>query len=294
MRSSSMLPTSPGSSPIVPQPRRRRRPPGTGRGCRAGRPCPPPRRRGARSSSRRARPACPRGRRAATRASPTSSAPPACSSGCPFRVGDVHVVPAPMFHSLGNGALLMGAQHVAHAGDDPPLRPGSGAPPDRRHRARGMTAVPVMLQRMVGPARRETRAELDTSSARGRAVLRARRCPARWRIRWMDIFGDNLHNMYGSTEVAAATVATPADLRAAPGTAGRPLAGVEVRLYDDDDRVVTAPGVDGRIFVGQRPALRRLHRRSDEGVDRRPAVDRRPRSLGSTTAGSSSAAATTT
>ena len=33
---------------------------------------------------------------------------------------------------------------------------------------------------------------------------------------WMDHFGDNLYNIYGSTEVAYASVATPVDLREAP------------------------------------------------------------------------------
>jgi len=65
----------------------------------------------------------------------------------------------------------------------------------------------------------------------------------------MDQFGDVLYNLYGSTECAWATVATPADLRAAPGTAGRPPRGTVVRLYDDDGREV-GPGETGRIFVG--------------------------------------------
>jgi fatty-acyl-CoA synthase len=66
---------------------------------------------------------------------------------------------------------------------------------------------------------------------------------------WMDAFGDNLYNTYGSTEVAWATIATPADLRAAPGTAGRPPHNTVVRLYDDQGNP-TAPGESGRIFVG--------------------------------------------
>ena len=65
----------------------------------------------------------------------------------------------------------------------------------------------------------------------------------------MDLFGDNLYNLYGSTEVAWATIATPDDLRAAPGTAGRPPRGTVVRLFDDDGNEV-APGETGRIFVG--------------------------------------------
>jgi fatty-acyl-CoA synthase len=65
----------------------------------------------------------------------------------------------------------------------------------------------------------------------------------------MDLFGDNVYNLYGSTEVAWASIATPEDLRAAPGTAGRPPHGTVVRLYDDDGNPV-AKGQTGRIFVG--------------------------------------------
>jgi fatty-acyl-CoA synthase len=67
--------------------------------------------------------------------------------------------------------------------------------------------------------------------------------------RWMDAFGDNLYNTYGSTEVATATIATPADMRAAPGTAGRPPRGVTLKLLDDRGALVTQ-GRTGRIFVG--------------------------------------------
>ncbi len=49
--------------------------------------------------------------------------------------------------------------------------------------------------------------------------------PGELATRAMDTFGDVLYNLYGSTEVAWATIATPADLRAAPGTAGRPPLG---------------------------------------------------------------------
>jgi fatty-acyl-CoA synthase len=67
--------------------------------------------------------------------------------------------------------------------------------------------------------------------------------------RWMDLFGDNLFNLYGSTEVAWATIATPQDLRAAPGTAGKPPRGTIVKLFDDDGKPVKQ-GETGRIFVG--------------------------------------------
>jgi fatty-acyl-CoA synthase len=73
--------------------------------------------------------------------------------------------------------------------------------------------------------------------------------PAAISDRWMDLFGENLYNLYGSTEVAWATIATPEDLRAAPGTAGRPPRGTVVRLYDEAG-IPVARGETGRIFVG--------------------------------------------
>ena len=65
----------------------------------------------------------------------------------------------------------------------------------------------------------------------------------------MDHFGENLYNLYGSTEVAWATIATPRDLREAPGTAGRPPRGSVVKIYDEDGKPVPQ-GESGRIFVG--------------------------------------------
>jgi acyl-CoA synthetase (AMP-forming)/AMP-acid ligase II len=64
----------------------------------------------------------------------------------------------------------------------------------------------------------------------------------------MDEFGDVLYNLYGSTEVAWATIATPEDLRVAPGTAGRPPHGTILRLYDEEGRQVPRGGF-GRIYV---------------------------------------------
>src|SRR5919108_703201 len=61
-------------------------------------------------------------------------------------------------------------------------------------------------------------------------------------------------NLYGSTEVAWATIATPDDLRSAPGTAGKPPRGTVVRLFDADGNEV-AQGETGRIFVGNELAF---------------------------------------
>ena len=66
---------------------------------------------------------------------------------------------------------------------------------------------------------------------------------------WMDAFGDNLYNTYGSTEVAWATIAQPRDMREAPGTAGKAPYNTEVKIYDEKGNELPA-GESGRIFVG--------------------------------------------
>jgi fatty-acyl-CoA synthase len=65
----------------------------------------------------------------------------------------------------------------------------------------------------------------------------------------MDEFGDVLYNLYGSTEASWVAIATPADLRAAPGTVGRPPHGTRVVIYDQLGRSLPA-GSRGRIFAG--------------------------------------------
>lgn len=55
--------------------------------------------------------------------------------------------------------------------------------------------------------------------------------------------------MYGTTEVAYATIATPTDLVVAPGSVGAVVPGSVVKIFTDD-RHEAAPGTSGRIFVG--------------------------------------------
>ena len=61
----------------------------------------------------------------------------------------------------------------------------------------------------------------------------------------MDRFGDVLYNGYASTEVGGGTLATPEDLRAAPGTVGRPMGGTVLRILDDERRTRSPRGQPG-------------------------------------------------
>jgi len=110
-----------------------------------------------------------------------------------------------------------------------------------------LVVVPVMLQRIL-ELPEETIARYDLRALRVIAASGSA-LPGELATKVMDAFGDVLYNLYGSTEVAWATIATPEDLRAAPGTAGKAPRGTIVKLFDDDGNEVSE-GDTGRIFVG--------------------------------------------
>ena len=103
-----------------------------------------------------------------------------------------------------------------------------------RYRCDSLVVVPVMMQRIM-ELPEEVRAKYDTSSLKVVAASGSA-LPGDLANDWMDEFGDTLYNLYGSTEVAWASIATPADMRAAPGTAGKPPRGTVVKLYDESGR----------------------------------------------------------
>lgn len=196
----------------------------------------------------------------------------------PYRAGDVIVCPAPLFHAWGFSQLLLAGALGATLVLRPEFDPAQTVADVAAHRATVLAAVPVMLQRIlalddavggsagaaVDGAAAVPAAAIDATAAataagsdRERDALASLRVvassgsalPGRLAGEWMARFGDHLYNLYGSTEVGQATVAGPADLHAAPGTAGRPLPGVSVRIVDDRGRRVPNGNV-GRIMVG--------------------------------------------
>lgn len=166
----------------------------------------------------------------------------------PLRRGGVTYMAAPIFHGTGLSQALiswaLGCKVVLTRKFDPEDTLRRVA----EHRATALIVVPTMLQRIID-LDPEVLHKYDTSSLRivfaaGSAI------PPDVVTRTMDIFGDVLYNLYGSTEVAVATVATPQELREAPSTAGKAPVGCRVELYDDNDDQVSEPGRIGRIFVG--------------------------------------------
>jgi acyl-CoA synthetase (AMP-forming)/AMP-acid ligase II/NAD(P)-dependent dehydrogenase (short-subunit alcohol dehydrogenase family) len=163
------------------------------------------------------------------------------------RSGAAMIVCPPLFHLYGQIGLFAGF------GLGSPIVLGRRFDPQatlaqiEEHRAETLLAVPTMLKRIMDLPE-HTRDRYDTSSLR-MIVSGAAPLSPELTVAVMDRFGDVLYNGYASTEVGPGTLATPSDLRAAPGTVGTPAPGVKIRILDAEG-LELPQGKTGRIFVG--------------------------------------------
>jgi acyl-CoA synthetase (AMP-forming)/AMP-acid ligase II len=165
----------------------------------------------------------------------------------PYRSRETMVIAAPLFHSWGFFHLVMSLPTASTMVLRRRFDPEQTLRAACESRAEVLAAVPVMIQRILDLPE-ETLSSYDLPSLRITS-LSGSALPGELALEWMDRFGETVYNLYGSTEVAYATVATPEDLRAAPGTAGRAPRGTTVRILDEAGRDVPR-GEVGRIFVG--------------------------------------------
>ena len=153
---------------------------------------------------------------------------------------------APLFHSWGFAhftlGMILSATYVLRRKFDPEKT----LETIERERIDVAPMVPVMLQRIM-ELPKEVRDKYDCQTLVA-VPLSGSALPGELAIRFMDEFGDVAYNLYGSTEVSWATIATPADLRAAPGTAGRIPRGTHLKIFDENGSELPT-GQTGRIFV---------------------------------------------
>lgn len=157
------------------------------------------------------------------------------------------VIVSPLFHSTGFALWAVG---TALGNETVTLRRFDAEKTLKAiadHKAEVLVAVPTMLHRMLalGP---EVIGKYDTSSLKTVVVAGSALSPILCE-EFQDTFGDVLYNLYGSTEVAIAAIAQPADLRKAPGTVGKPPISSYLALFDDNGNRIHGTDVKGRLFV---------------------------------------------
>ncbi len=165
----------------------------------------------------------------------------------PMHAREAAVIGPPLYH--GTGLLIallsisLGSKVVLRRRFDPE----QFLDLTEEHRATTWCVVPIMLQRILALGEEEI-GKRDLSSLRV-VFCAGSQLPAEVAVNATQVLGDVIYNLYGSTEVSVATLATPEDVRVAPASVGKPALGSRVRILDDAGRELPT-GQTGRIFVG--------------------------------------------
>ncbi|MGB9225108.1 long-chain-fatty-acid--CoA ligase FadD2 [Mycobacterium sp.] len=184
----------------------------------------------------------------ANRSTPPTLAPVGgILSHVPFKADEITSLPAPMFHALGylhaTLATFLGSTLVLRRKFKPP----HVLEDLEKYKATAMVVVPVMLSRLLDAIEKMDK-KPDLSSLKI-IFVSGSQLGSELASRALKDFGPVIYNMYGSTEVAFATIAGPKDLEFNPATVGPVVKGVKVKILDDNGNEVPQGDV-GRIFVG--------------------------------------------
>jgi acyl-CoA synthetase (AMP-forming)/AMP-acid ligase II len=167
-------------------------------------------------------------------------------SRMPLKAGWTCHIAAPLFHTWGFAhyqlAMLLGTTMVLTR----KFEPENALQLMSDHECDSLVVIPVMLQRILALPEetldQHPLPRLKAVASSGSAL------PGDLPTQWMGRFGDNLYSIYGSTEVAWASIATPQDLREAPGSAGGIPHATIVKILDPNGKELPV-GESGRIFV---------------------------------------------
>jgi fatty-acyl-CoA synthase len=184
----------------------------------------------------------------ANRSTPPTLAPiGGILSHVPFKAGEVTSLPSPMFHALGylhaTIAMFLGSTLVLRRRFKPTLV----LQDIEKHKATALVVVPVMLSRILA-AVEQLENKPDLSSLRI-VFVSGSALGADLAERALKDIGPVVYNMYGSTEIAFATIAEPKHLQRNSSTVGPVVKGVKVKIFDENGNELPK-GEVGRIFVG--------------------------------------------
>jgi long-chain acyl-CoA synthetase len=155
-------------------------------------------------------------------------------------------VPGPLYHSAPN-AFAMRAGRVARTMVlMPRFDPVGLLELIERERLDTMFMVPTMFIRLL-KLPEEVRRRFDLSSLKF-VIHAAAPCPPEVKRAMIEWWGPVINEFYGSTESSAVTLASSADTLKKPGTVGRAVEGAELRILDDEGRILPA-GEVGEIFT---------------------------------------------
>ncbi|WP_329303978.1 SDR family NAD(P)-dependent oxidoreductase [Streptomyces sp. NBC_00659] len=175
--------------------------------------------------------------------------------------------PLPLFHSLAHVFCVLG---VTATGASAHLMPGLSAGDVLDELAEGgytlLAGVPTLYHQLIEVARGRggerpvlpgLRLGLTSGAGAGTSLAHA----------FEDVFGVPLLDTYGSTETCGAITAdVPGDERV-PGSSGRPVPGLSLRLADPGSGADVAPGEEGEVWVSGPNLMLGYHNRPEDTAE---------------------------
>jgi long-chain acyl-CoA synthetase len=159
---------------------------------------------------------------------------------------EVHIVPAPLYHSAPSlGAMLtiaLGGTLVVMDKFDPEQ---FLALVDRE-KVTSSFIVPTIVKRVLALPD-EVKRRYDPSSLRS-LMVGAAPFPVETKKAALEYFGDCLYEYYGSTDAGLNTILPPSEQRARLSSCGKPVAGSDIRILDDDGNELPT-GEVGNIYI---------------------------------------------
>ncbi len=164
-----------------------------------------------------------------------------------LRAGIRTIIPAPLYHSAPNAyavlSVRLGVEKIVLM---PRFEPEELLRLIATHRITHLQLVPTMFVRLLKlPA--SIRAQYDVASLE-HVVHAAAPCPPAVKQAMIDWWGPVIHEYYGATEIGSVVHCNSAEWQAHPGTVGRALPGVEVRVLDENGQDCPA-GSPGEVFA---------------------------------------------
>ena len=154
------------------------------------------------------------------------------------------LISAPLYHSAPCSFANMVAQFGAWLRLEPKFDAEATLSAVERFRISHPYLVPTMYVRLLRLPE-QVRNTYDLSSVQFVSSTGAPCAPDVKRA-MMDWWGDVINETYASSETGYLTAISSAEARQRPGSAGRPIKGVSIRIVDDDGKEVAA-GVTGKI-----------------------------------------------
>lgn len=159
----------------------------------------------------------------------------------------VQLVAAPLYHALPGTWLSIGMNLGSTFVCMPKFEPVLALAAIERFKVTGCFLPPILMKRLLQVPKAE-KSRYDTSSLRN-IMSGGAACPTSVKKGIVSMFGPVLRELYGASELGGVTIMEPETLLKKPLSCGKPCAGYDIVILDDNKKRVAEPNVPGEIFA---------------------------------------------